>query len=134
MKRSDPRGSATIEAVLLAPIMMTLVMLIVHVHGQSDAAIRVARAADAGARAASMSAPGSMQAKGRRAAEQHLGSLAGLCTRTTVDVRRSLVVGLGAVTVTVTCTTNPRGLGLLGVGSRSIRRTSTEVVDVYRGT
>lgn len=134
MRRSTSRGSATVEAVLLAPVMMTLVMFLVHVHQQADVAIRVARAADAGARTASMSAPGSMLSKGERAARIQLVGLSGLCTRTTVDARRSSVAGLSAVSVTVNCLTGIRGLGLLGVRPTVIRRTSTEIIDVFRGS
>lgn len=128
------RGSATVEAVLLAPVMMVLVMLVVHVHGQADAAARIARAADAGARMASISSPRSMLANGERAARTQVTDLTGLCARTSVQARDVSVSGFRAVSVTVTCTTNSRGLGLLRVRPRTITRSSTEIIDVYRGS
>lgn len=133
MTRAPARGSATIEAVLLAPIMMAFVMLVVHVHRQTDASITVSRAADAGARAASMSGPRTMRVNGVTAARRELESAMGTCSRVGVDVAKSESGGLTSVSVTVTCETSKRGLGLLGIASGRITRTSTEVVDYYTG-
>lgn len=133
MKRTPPDGSATVEAVILAPLMAMFVMLIVHVHRQTDAAITVARAADAGARAASMSASSSMTSNGIRAARAELNVTRRLCVRVSVHVDRSREEGLDSVSVTVTCVTNADGLGLLAVKPGVIRKTSREVIDLYRG-
>lgn len=133
MRSARERGSATVEMVLLAPVMMALVMLVVLVHRQTDASLRVARAADVGARAASLSRTSSMLERGVRAARQDLATGSAVCTKSSVSLDTRLVGRFTVVSVTVTCETSARGLGLLGVGRRRISSTSTEIVDFYTG-
>ena len=49
------RGSLSVEAVLLTPVVMMLVLSVVHVSRLTEASFRVNRAADVGARVASQS-------------------------------------------------------------------------------
>lgn len=129
----DSRGSATVEMVLLSPVLMTLVMLIVHVHRLTDVGYRVARAADVGARAASMSRTGMMEEIGIRAARADLDSGSRVCSRASVSAVTSRADRYVHVAVTVSCEPILRGLGLLGIGRHRITKVSTEVVDYYRG-
>lgn len=128
--RAD-RGSATVEMVLLAPVLMALVMLVVQVHRQTDASFRVARAADVGARAASMSRMATMEGNGVRAARADLVSGSPVCARHSVSAHARRVDRFIQVSVTVWCETSARGLGLLGTVRHRITKVSTEVVDYY---
>lgn len=133
MSKAPDRGSATVEMVLLAPVMMALVMLVVLVHRQTDTSLRVARAADVGARVASLSRTSSMAERGVSAAHRDLASGSAVCAKATVSLDTRPVGRFTIVSVTVTCQTSTRGLGLLGVGRHRISRTSTEIVDYYTG-
>lgn len=134
MSPRSARGSLTVEAVLLAPALMALVMLVVLAHRQTEAVIHVTKAADAGARAASLSSPAGMESAGIRAARREMTGSGIGCDGASVRVNRSSHQGMETVAVTVSCRADTGGLGLLGVRGGIVSRTSVEVIDVYRGS
>lgn len=123
----------TVELVVLAPVLLVLSLLIVHLGRAGGASQQVRRAADAAARAASIVAPSRMLTEARSVATASLDANGVDCTSTSVAVRVGGPPTLRTVTVTVSCTTNAGGLDLLGVAGRSVSASSTEVVDRYRG-
>jgi Flp pilus assembly protein TadG len=131
MKRYKSRGSLSVEAVLMTPVLMILVVLVVHVSRLTEASIRVHRAADVGARAASLSSASQMQQRGFHAARADLIDSRTGCSQISVQVSRGAIERIGTVTTTVTCVVSSRGLGLLALPGRTVRATSTEVIDYY---
>ena len=65
-------GSATVELVLLAPILMILVLFVVYAGRGAEVLTQIQHAADQGARAASMAHPSRMQTVGRESALRDL--------------------------------------------------------------
>lgn len=126
------RGSAAVEFVLLTPVLVVLLLFIVFAGRSGEGMSELRHAADQGARAASQVARPRMAAAARRAVLEDL-RLSGLsCTDPRVDLRTSSAAGSSSVTVSVTCLVSNEGLGLLRVGERRIRATSTEIVDRFR--
>jgi Flp pilus assembly protein TadG len=129
----DPRqaGSAALELVLLTPVLVTLMLFIVFAGRAGEGLSELRHAADQGARAASQSARGRMPQAARTAVMADLQSSGVSCTNPIVAL--SVQTGVPAsVTVTVTCRVSTRGLGLLRTGDRTIRASSTEILDRYR--
>lgn len=121
------RGSAPIEVVLLAPVLVLLIML--AVVGGTAASVRIE--ADAAAAAAARAA--SLQRDDASAAgEAERVALAGLsdrCLNAGVDVNADLTPG-GRVTVTVTCTVDTTGLPEFG--AKTITAVAHSPVDAWR--
>lgn len=131
MKKDISRGSLTVEALILAPVLMMLVLLIVHVGRLTDASFRVHRAADVSARIASLSNSNSMISRGVAAALSDLVGSASICERANVLVTRGHIGRIKTVTTSITCVVSTSGLGLLSLPQRTVRATSTEVVDYF---
>ena len=131
MKRVQSRGSLSVEAVLLTPVLVMLVLLVVHVSRLTEASIQVHRAADVGARAASLSSSSLMMQRGITAAQINLSDSKSACTQVRVQMARGSIQHIATVTATVSCVVNSKGLGLLSIPSRTISATSTEVIDYY---
>ncbi|MCU1395611.1 MAG: TadE family protein [Ilumatobacteraceae bacterium] len=130
----DPndRGSASVELVILAPVLMVLMLFVVFVGRAGGAVEQTRHAADAGARAASLVARSSMQGAAASAVNADLRANGVSCADTTVSVAYVSGGRANSVTVTVTCRVNTDGTGLLHVGSRTVSASSTEVIDRYR--
>jgi len=133
MRRGFSRGSLTLEALILVPALMMLFLLIVHVGRLTDASIRVHRAADVSARIASQSNVNSMISRGVAAAHNDLAGSASSCEQAEVLVARGHIGRIQTVTTSITCVVSSSGLGLLSLPQRTVRATSTEVVDYYSG-
>ena len=133
MRRKTSRGSLTVEALILVPALMTLFLLIAHVGRLTDASFRVHRAADVSARIASQSNSNSMVSRGIAAAHKDLAGSSSTCERSDVLVTRGRIGRIQTVTTSVTCVVSSSGLGLLSLSQRTIRATSTEVVDYFSG-
>ena len=133
MKKNTSRGSLTVEALILIPALMMLFLLIVHVGRLTDASFRVHRAADVSARVASQSNSNSMVSRGVAAAHKDLAGNSSTCERSDVLVTRGRIGRIQTVTTSVTCVVSSSGLGLLSLPQRTIRATSTEVVDYFSG-
>jgi Flp pilus assembly protein TadG len=125
------RGSLTVEALILVPALMMLFLLIVHVGRLTDASFRVHRAADVSARIASQSNSNSMISRGVAAAHNDLVGSRSTCERASVLVTRGYIGRIQTVTTAITCVVSSSGLGLLSLPQRTVRATSTEVVDYF---
>ena len=128
----DPDGSASVELVLLAPVLMILVLLIVVAGRSGEALQQVKHAADQGARAASVAEQSRRITRGSTAALQDLQKNGVSCMSSRVDVQNLVHNSFRSVAVTVSCTVNHSGLSLLYLGSREVTARSVEVLDVYR--
>jgi Flp pilus assembly protein TadG len=126
------RGSATVELVLLTPVLMTLMLFVVIAGRSGESQIEVRHAADQAARAASMVHPRSMQAVAERVAREDLSKNGVGCTNSYVEVTISESEFSRSVTVSLDCVVNRDGLDLLGLGERHVDADSTEVIDRWR--
>ena len=133
MNGNTSRGSLTVEALLLVPVLMMMFLLIVHVGRLTDASFRVNRAADVSARIASQSSSNSMISRGVTAAHNDLVGSGSKCERPNVLVTRGQIGRIQTVTTSITCVVSSSGLGLLSLPQRTVRATSTEVVDYFSG-
>ena len=121
----------TVEVLLLTPVLMMLVMLIVYAGRYTEASIRVHRAADVGARVASISNDSQMVWKGELAARTDIRLSKSSCQQVDVNLRTSRIGKLMTVTTTVSCVVPVMGLGLFSLPTRRVEATSTEVIDYY---
>ena len=133
MKKNISRGSLTVEALILVPALMMLFLLIMHVGRLTAASFRVHRAADVSARIASQSNSNSMISRGVAAAHNDLVGSTSTCERANVLVTRGHIGRIQTVTTSITCVVSTSGLGLLSLPQRTVRATSTEVVDYFSG-
>lgn len=121
----------TVEVLLLTPVLMMLVMLIVYAGRYTEASIRVHRAADVGARVASISNDSQMVWKGELAARTDIRLSKSSCQQVDVNLHTSRIGKLMTVTTTVSCVVPVMGLGLLSLPTRRVEATSVEVIDYY---
>ena len=121
----------TVEVLLLTPVLTMLVMLIVYAGRYTEASIRVHRAADVGARVASISNNSQMLWKGELAARTDIRLSKSSCQQVDVNLHTSRIGKLMTVTTTVSCVVPVMGLGLLSLPTRRVEATSTEVIDYY---
>ena len=121
----------TVEVLLLTPVLTMLVMLIVYAGRYTEASIRVHRAADVGARVASISKNSQMLWKGELAARTDIRLSKSSCQQVDVNLHTSRIGKLMTVTTTVSCVVPVMGLGLLSLPTRRVEATSTEVIDYY---
>jgi Flp pilus assembly protein TadG len=133
---ADQRGSASIELVLLTPVLLVLLLLVVAggrlagARGAVDAAARDAARAGTIARS-----PGDARRDALAAAAARLDEGSVGCRDLTVDVDASDFRAGGSVAVTVTCSVDLGDLTLLRVpGARDITSHAVEPVDAFRGT
>ena len=133
MNRNTSRGSLTVEALILVPALMMLFLLVVYIGRLTDASFRVHRAADVSARIASQSNFTSMISHGVTAAHKDLGGSASICERIDVSITRGKIGRIQTVTTSIRCVVSFSGLGLLSPPQRTVRATSTEVVDYFSG-
>ena len=130
MKRDE--GSATVELVLLAPILMILVLLVVYAGRGAEVLTQIQHAADQGARAASMAHLSRMQSVGRQSALKDLEQNGAACIDPVVNVAFDDESAIHTVLVEVECAVNNAGLNLLGVDERRLHAESIEVIDRWR--
>ena len=131
-KRSKESGSAVMEMVLLTPALVVLLLFIVFVGRAGEGLSELRHAADQGARAASQASRSRMASAARAAVLADLGSSGLSCVEPGVSLVSSSSTDGSFVTVSVTCRVSNAGLGLLGIGRRTIRASSTEVIDRFR--
>ena len=126
------RGSMSVEAVLLAPVLVLFVLLVVHLGRLGAAQIRLIAAADHAARAASLVHPRNMAAAGQSVALENLVQNGVSCDA--LDVRVDVVntIDPGIVRVVIDCVVDNGGLNLLGPVPRRLSASSVEVIDRWR--
>ena len=127
------RGSATLELVALAPVLLALVLLTVGAGRLAAAGSTVQGAARDAARAASQQrTPGAAEVAARDTAVANLAGTG--CTDPVVTVAFPPAGASVAVArVQVACTVALVELGLPGLGDRRLTRTVSAPVDTYRG-
>jgi len=126
------RGSASVELVILTPVLLTLVLLVVY-FGRYTSAMQVTQqAADHAARSASKSRFSEMHDVGSRSARVYLERSRSGCRDVRVNVALDRDTSRPSVLVEVECSVDRTSLGLLGLFLRRVHAESIEVVDVWR--
>ncbi|RCH59643.1 pilus assembly protein [Streptomyces sp. SDr-06] len=138
--RPTDQGSVAVEAAIIVPVLIVLVLLFIAGARLSLAGQKTAAAAQAAARAASLArTPAAGSAAAQAAAADALASSGQVCSHTTVQAQvAGLAVPVGqmsTVMVTVSCTVPIGDLVLVGGGPgvRTVQATFTSIVDAYRG-
>jgi Flp pilus assembly protein TadG len=130
----DPDGTLAVEAALVAPVLLVLMLLVVYAGRAAQTDTDVRSAAARAARAASLT--GDLTSAETAATEIAAANLAtaGIDCRTTdITVAADIRAG-GTVTVQVGCEVSNTDLAMLAVpGTRWSTATATQVVDTYRG-
>ena len=130
---SDGTGSATVEAVLLTPVLVMLVMFMVVLGRLAAARAEVDGAARDAARAASIVAdPADASGAAQAAAEATLAERDLTCADLEVATDTGGFVPGGAVAVTVRCRVKLSDLAPLVVGDRTIERRFEAPIDRFR--
>jgi Flp pilus assembly protein TadG len=135
-RRRTERGSASVELVLLAPVLVGLLCLVAafgrvqNAHADMDAAVRDA------ARAASLERTASAaQRTGKRAALAGLNADGYRCDPLVVDIDTSGFAADAEVNVTATCTLRLAEVTGMGIPtSTTITSRFSEPIDRFRGT
>lgn len=127
------RGSASVELVLLTPVIVVLALFVVYAGRAGTVVEQVRHAADQGARAASLLSAPRQRAAAEGAVLNDLRRSGVGCVEPVTRLAANRSGRVATVTVTVTCAIDILGLSLLGVGQRRVSATSTEPIDVYRG-
>ena len=126
------RGSVSTEVVLLAPLVVVLALFVVHLGWMANTRLQLISVADQAARAASLVHPRRMTHVGTDVARDQIESGESRCAQVDVDVELERSVEPGVVTVRLSCTVDPDGLSLLLPVARTIRVTSSEIIDIWR--
>ena len=124
------RGSSSAEAVVLVPALMIVFLLVIASWRLHSSAIQVNAAADAAARAASMSSRERMPTVARDTVTAYLVAHSRSCADLTTVTRLVDSGGMEAVRVEVSCRIVTHGLAGL-IRGKVIRSFSTEVIDVF---
>ena len=129
------RGSATLELVLLTPLLLLMLLFVVFLGRLGQARNDVDRAARDAARAASIArSPEDADAAGRTAAADTLQSGGVSCRQMEVAVDTSRFAAGGTVAATVTCTVDLADVAELTVpGSQTMTASFSEPIDTFRG-
>lgn len=125
------RGSATVEMVVIAPLLVALFAFVLGCGRWVQAGMTVRNAADQAARSASLVSAGRMRDVGLAQARQHLSSRTAGCAWASAEISVHHVGRTSFVRAVARCTVDFRGLmGVFGL-PRSVTATSTEVIDVF---
>ena len=130
----DDRGLAAVEAAIVAPFLVAMLLLVVFVGRVSEADGNVRRAASEAARAASLRQdPADATEAALSTVDANLSESGVACETLTVDVDTGAFRPGGRVEVTVTCDASMSDVALLGVpGARTFSAHEVEVIDRYR--
>ena len=128
------RGTAAIELVLIAPVLMVILLFVVGLGRMAHARQQLESVAADSARAASLERnTHESAAAAKAAAQQSLGQAGVSCTGLNVDVDLGSYEPGGQVKVTVSCKTKLSDVALAGFpGSRTFTATSTVPIETYR--
>jgi Flp pilus assembly protein TadG len=127
------RGSATVEMVLLTPVLVALVLFVLFAGRAGTTVEQLRHAADQGARAASLVSAPRQWAAAEAAVFDDLERNGVGCVRATVRLTAGRLGRTSTVRVTVTCTIDTSSTSLLGLDVRTVEASSTEAIDVHRG-
>lgn len=134
--RGSDDGTTAVEVVLVAPVFLAALLLVVGLGRIVEAEGRVQGAASDAARAASLARNGVLAtASARDAAALNLDGRGVSCTAFDVAVDTADFRPGGLVRVSVSCTADLSGFGLVGLpGSKTLRGEATAPLEQYRGT
>ena len=129
------RGSATLELVLVTPVLLLMLLFVVFLGRLAEARNDVDRAARDAARAASIArSPEDADTAGKAAAASTLQAGGVSCRQLDVVIDASQFQAGGDVAAIVTCTVDLGDVAALRVpGSETLRASFSEPVDVFRG-
>jgi Flp pilus assembly protein TadG len=132
----DERGTAAIEFVLMAPVLMVIFLFVIGLGRMAHARQQLESVAADSARAASLERNTYQSADAAKtAAQQSLGEAGVSCTDLNVEVDLSSYKPGGKVTVTVSCKTNLSDVGMAGFpGTKTFTATSTVPIETYRSS
>lgn len=134
MLKSGPydRGSMSVEAVLLVPLLVVLLLFVVHIGRLGSTHLRLVTIADQAARMASQVHPEDMVRVAEALAIANASADGLACEKfgTAVNITRDTDPQM--VSVSLVCDLTRQGLALLAPVPRQIRASSTEVVDRWR--
>ena len=132
MTRAGERGSATLELVVLTPVLVGLLLLVVAAGRLVDARNAVVGAARSAARAASTARTADQARREATAIAEARSRPGPRCGHLAVDVDTSAFRSGGTVTATVTCSVALTDLvGLRLPGSRTLTARATEPLDSF---
>jgi Flp pilus assembly protein TadG len=126
------RGSAAVELVVLAPVLIVMLLFAVFVGRLAEANTLVRHAADQAARAASQSAREHMSMAASDSAVSDLSQNGVSCGSPMITTQPLQRGDLATVTVTVACELSRESLLPLAPGVQTVTASSTEVIDFYR--
>ena len=128
-------GGATVELVLLAPLVVLVIGFVLFAGRLGHAAADVRHAAATAARAASLTdTPAAATAAAEQQAMANLADGRPTCAAPAVTVDADVTPG-GRVTVTVACPVPLGDLAPIGLpGTKTLTSRAVEPVDVYRST
>lgn len=126
------RGSASVELVILAPVLLTLALLVVYFGRYTAAMQTTQQAADHGARSASRTSFSKMHNVGSASAVDYLDRSRSGCRDVRVNVAVDRDSPRPSVLVEVECYIDQSGLSILGLFPRRVHAESVEVVDIWR--
>ena len=132
----DERGLATVEFVLMTPVLFLVLSFLVVAGRLTTVRGDVAAASRDAARAASRAATYEQATfEARRTAEASLGGRDVTCKNLSVTLGDPVTFAAGGtVAATVTCDVSLADVAIPGLpGERRISDDSVEVIDVYRG-
>ncbi|GLZ37876.1 TadE/TadG family type IV pilus assembly protein [Actinokineospora sp. NBRC 105648] len=131
----DERGSATVELVIIAPLLIAMLLFVVFCGRMASTSQQITDAAHQAARAASLArTPAAAASDARSTAQTALANAGVTCQSLAVNVDTLGLQPGSTVTVTITCTVGLSDLSLLGLpGSTDLRDSFSSVVDVHRG-
>lgn len=132
--RGDDRGVAAVEAAIVAPFLVAMLLFVVFAGRVSEADGNVRRAASEAARAASLRQhPADAIEAARSAVDANLSASGVSCDSLTVTVDTSTFTPGGRVAVAVICVASMQDVTFIGVpGTRTLEAREVEVVDRYR--
>lgn len=133
-RRRDSRGTAAIELVLIAPVLMLILLFVVGLGRMAHARQQVESVAADAARAASLERnTDASAAAARTAAQASLGRAGVTCSDLTVGVDLSSYEPGGQVQVSVSCTAALADVAMSGLpGARTFTASSTVPIETYR--
>jgi hypothetical protein len=125
-------GSMSVEATLLAPLLVVIVLFVVHLGRYGTTHLRLVTAADHAARAASLVHPRMMSKVGRGVALDNVSQNGIPCETFQASVHVGDDTDPATVRVDLSCVIDRRGLDMLAPLPRRIDVSSTEVIDRWR--
>jgi Flp pilus assembly protein TadG len=133
--RKEQRGTAAIELVLLAPVLLLILAFVVGLGRMAHARQQIESVAADSARAASLdrNGPGSVRVAAENGARQSLGEAGLSCTHLTVQVDLSRDQPGGSVAATVSCRAELSDVALAGFpGSKVFTARAVVPIERYR--